>query len=60
MDKQARKLNTPKEDGAENGEEHASNEDSDHDEKVSLFLWLLFSCVFAYMCSGKVKLLHLL
>lgn len=34
MDKQARKLNTPKEDGAENGEEHASNEDSDHDEKI--------------------------
>ncbi|XP_066152955.1 REST corepressor 1-like isoform X1 [Euwallacea fornicatus] len=33
MDKQARKLNAPKEDGAEEGEEHGSNEESDHDEK---------------------------
>lgn len=36
MDKQARKLNTPKEDGApsEVGSEAGSNEESDHDEKV--------------------------
>ncbi|ENN80467.1 hypothetical protein YQE_03107, partial [Dendroctonus ponderosae] len=37
MDKQARKLNNSKGEGgaAEEGEEHGSNEDSDHDEKVS-------------------------
>lgn len=51
MDKQARKLNTPKEDGAENGEEHASNEDSDHDEKVSLVLHFLLLCV----CLGVFR-----
>lgn len=38
MDKQARKLNTPKEEGgaSEAGSEGGgSNEESDHDEKVS-------------------------
>lgn len=36
MDKQARKLNTPKEDGApsEAGSEDGSNNESDHEEKV--------------------------
>lgn len=36
MDKQARKLNTPREDGtpSEGGSEGGSNEDSDHDDKV--------------------------
>lgn len=35
MDKQARKLNAPKEDGnEEGGDEHGSNEDSDHDDKI--------------------------
>ncbi|KAF7287198.1 hypothetical protein GWI33_002019 [Rhynchophorus ferrugineus] len=34
MDKQARKLNTPKDDGAEEGaSDQGSNEESDHDEK---------------------------
>ncbi|CAG9762513.1 unnamed protein product [Ceutorhynchus assimilis] len=33
MDKQARKLNGPKEDGTEDGEARASNDESDHDEK---------------------------
>lgn len=39
MDKQARKNNTPREDGtpSEAGSEGASNEDSDHDEKVNNF-----------------------
>lgn len=38
MDKQARKLNTPKEEGAasEAGSEAGSNEESDHDDKVSV------------------------
>lgn len=38
MDKQARKLNTPKEEGApsEAGSEAGSNDESDHDEKVSI------------------------
>lgn len=38
MDKQARKLNTPKEEGAasEAGSEAGSNEESDHDDKVSI------------------------
>lgn len=36
MDKQARKLNTPREDGtpSEGGSEGGSNEDSDHDDKI--------------------------
>ena len=36
MDKQAKKLNTNKEDGvpSEGGSEGGSNDDSDHDEKV--------------------------
>lgn len=39
MDKQARKLNAPKEDGApsEAGSDAGSNDESDHDEKVSIF-----------------------
>ncbi|KAH1019765.1 hypothetical protein HUJ04_009541 [Dendroctonus ponderosae] len=39
MDKQARKLNNSKGEGgaAEEGEEHGSNEDSDHDEKALMF-----------------------
>lgn len=38
MDKQARKLQQPREDGApsEAGSEGGSNEESDHDEKVGL------------------------
>jgi hypothetical protein len=35
MDKQARKLSTPREEaGSEAGSEGGSNEESDHDEKV--------------------------
>lgn len=36
MDKQAKKLNTPKEEGApsEGGSDNGSNEESDHDEKI--------------------------
>lgn len=42
MDKQARKLATPRDDGtpSEAGSEGGSNEDSDHDEKV-LYLFFL-------------------
>lgn len=42
MDKQARKLNTPKEDGApsEAGSEAGSNDESDHEEKVRTFILL--------------------
>lgn len=40
MDKQARKLTAPREEGAasEAGSEGGSNEESDGDEKVNLFL----------------------
>lgn len=43
MDKQARKLNTPKEEGgaSEAGSEGGSNEESDHDDKVRIGLDLV-------------------
>lgn len=41
MDKQARKLTAPREDGApsEAGSEGGSNEESDHDDKVQYFFF---------------------
>lgn len=47
MDKQARKLNTPKDDGtpSEAGSEAGSNEGSDHDEKVRIPESVLFACL---------------
>lgn len=53
MDKQARKLNTPKEDGApsEAGSEGGSNDESDHEEKVGNVI----SCSSGYESMGKIK-----
>lgn len=44
MDKQARKLTAPKDDGvlSEAGSEAGSNEESDHDEKVQYFFCNFF------------------
>ncbi|KAJ8955660.1 hypothetical protein NQ314_006857 [Rhamnusium bicolor] len=56
MDKQARKLNTPKEDGvpSEAGSEAGSNEESDHEDKVSSFnvptLYITFDSVLHEYC----------
>lgn len=43
MDKQARKLTAPREDGApsEAGSEGGSNEESDHDDKVAYTFFLM-------------------
>lgn len=50
MDKQARKLNTPKEEGgaSEAGSEGGSNEESDHDEKVRI-VSNMFACLLYFV-----------
>jgi hypothetical protein len=50
MDKQARKLNTPKEEGgaSEAGSEGGSNEESDHDEKVRI-VSNIFACLLYFV-----------
>lgn len=58
MDKQARKLTAPREEGAasEAGSEGGSNEESDGDEKVSLCYSLVdkyFTYIYLYFCVNE-------